>query len=412
MKNVTDNRWRRTVADSIGLDEEKQQAIIDDVQIVNENDFSIKLSATNRDTFDQIINHVLWPSENLSASGSDSIRAHLEEDPEHTDTGAIWPQRSSTLVLNDVAPTGRPVRASGLAYDTSYHFISEIPPAPKSVSSPDKVSDKTASTKPATGKKAKELDGRDALLPTAENSAVSSDQTSALSHKKAAAYPKKNSDEMLQTVLTSVPPPYKPITARYHKLIVGLSAAAVLVAGFTVYLIVSQMGRPEEPAANVVSAVMVQPLASEPGTVVQPISGKVVSRKMSKSATGAKSSDNGAAQITKNAGVTKGHRRMLSTLPGHVKVTALDGTSSGGPGVKKIETALLAVISEVERCEIPDTGNPAVRLVVGSDGKVITATVVGNSFATTAAGNCAMETVRKAAFPSSDMGNYMIQYSF
>ncbi len=411
MKNVTDNRLRRTVADSIGLDEEKQRAIIDDVQIVSENDYSIKMSATNRDTFDQIINHVLWPNESLSVSASDAIRARLEEDPEHSDTGAIWPQRSSTLVLNDVAPTGRPVRASGFAYDTSYHFISEIPSAPKSVLSPDKASEESAPTTTDTVTKAKELDGRDALLPAVENSAASSDQPSASVRKKAAVYPKKNSDEMLQTVLTSVPPPFKPTTGRYRKLIVGLSAAAVLVAGFTVYLIVSQMDRPDEPAANVVSAVMVQPLADEPGTIVQPISGKVVSRQMSKSDTDVKSRDNGAGQTGKNAGVP-GHRSVLSTLPGHVKVTALDGTSSGGPGVEKVETALLTVVSEVENCEIPDSGTPAVRLVVDGNGKVITATVVGNSFANTAAGNCAMETVRKATFPSSDLGSYMIQYAF
>jgi hypothetical protein len=411
MKNVTDNRWRRTVADSIGLDDEKERALIDDVHIVSENDYSIKMSATNRDTFDQIINHVLWPNESSSASASDSIRARLEEDPEHTDTGAIWPQRSSTLVLNDAAPTGRPMRASGLAYDTSYHFISEVPPAPKSVVSPDRVSEDSASTTPDTVIQANEPDGRDALLPAVKDSAASSDQPSASARRNATAYPKKNSDEMLQTVLTSVPPPYKPTTARYQRLIVGLSAAAVLVAGITVYLIVSQMDRPEEPAANVVSAVMVQPLANEPGTIVQPISGKVVSRQMSKSATGLKSSDNGAGKKGKNAGVP-GHRRALSTLPGHVKVTALDGTSSSGPGVEKVETALLTVVSEVENCDIPDSGNPAVRLVVDGNGKVITATVVGNSFANTAAGNCAMEIVRKATFPSSDLGSYMIQYAF
>jgi hypothetical protein len=411
MKNVTDNRLRRTVADSIGLDEEKQRAIVDDDQIVSENDYSIKMSATNRDTFDQIINHVLWPNESSSVSASDSIRACPEEDPEHSDTGVIWPERSSTLVLNDVAPTGRPVRASGLAYNTSYHFISEIPTAPKSVSSPDRVAEESATTTTDTITKAKELDGRDALLPAVENSAASSDQPSASVRKKAAVYPKKNSDEMLQTVLTSVPPPFKPTIARYRRLIVGLSAAAVLVAGFTVYLIVSQMDRPDEPAANVVSAVMVQPLADEPGTIAQPISGKVVSRQMSKSATDVKSSDNGAGQTGKNAGVP-GHRSVLSTLPGHVKVTALDGTSSGGPGVEKVETALLTVVSEVENCEIPDSGTPAVRLVVDGNGKVITATVVGNSFTNTPAGNCAMETVRKATFPSSDLGSYMIHYAF
>lgn len=337
------------------------------------------------------------------------------------------------------APVGKESAGNAFA-DYSYGDISQ-----REAWFPNSRGEKTAHSKMGNGA----ADGANKRKSENVSKTASRGKDTAQSAHRKGVGRSERDDAAFQTVRTSLPPPHQKAQRRPQLIIGVLAVTAVCLAGFVILLAVMRRAK-NEPDTHVISAVMIQP-AVDPDTVVQPVSGKVVTgsgehgaakpptqpesdreakpenrpvegtvvsasepaqappAEAEEASAESLSSENTASVDSPAVPAPEESGRADDTS---VAVDNTDEAEQGASERGQFADAMARLTPSIKSCMVAKRGKLKMKFEVKHYGKVIVTETVDKVFANTTTGYCASSAARSVKLPPSDKESYVFYHTF